>query len=226
MPYYQSTYYSKLYLDFKEIEVTDYRSVVRFYEENEAKVQLLEPEEYFDLLTTYVNSLFEMGAYHKHLCLIDLVIEMTVDRNIQFYQGIDLFGVMLFRKAASLYNIMEYSKAEYILQELIRINPEDQEVILFLKRCQRRNSPSILQHSRAAGIFLLLLTALIIAIEVLFVRPFYEIYTPLIERTRFSTFGLACFLLISGDLVHRWQAERKVNQFVRKVKIAKKQINR
>jgi len=223
MPYYQSTYQSKLYRNFKEIELTDYRGVVRFYEENEDQIQRLDQEEYFELLATYVNSLFEIGAYQKHLLLIDRVVEMTVDRNIQVYQGIDLFGVMLFRKAASLYNIMEYSRAEYILQELTRINPENEEVILFLKKCQRRKSSDIIQCTRASGIFLLLLTALIIAVEVLFIRPFYEMYVPLIERTRFSTFGLACFLLVAGDLIHRWQAERRVNRFVREVKEFKRQ---
>ena len=45
MPYYQSTYHSKLYRDFKEIEHTDYRGVVRFYEENEYQIQQLDEQQ-------------------------------------------------------------------------------------------------------------------------------------------------------------------------------------
>lgn len=221
MPYYQSTYHSKLYRDFKEIEATDYRGVIRFYEENEKQIQQLDEHEHFDLLTAYANSLFEIGAYQKHLLLADLVIEITVDRNIKSYRGVDLFCTTLFKKAASLYNIREFVKAEYILCELVRINPGNEEAILFLKKCQRQKSPGIMQHTRAACIFLFLLTALIISIEVLFVRPFYDMYTALIERSRFSTFGLGCFLLVAGDAIHRWRAERKVNLFVRQVRFDK-----
>lgn len=226
MPYYQSTYHSKLYHDFKQIEQTDYRSFIRFYEKHEIQIQQLDEEEHFDLLAAYVNSLFEIGDYQKYLLMADLLIEITIERNIQVYHGSDLFSAMLFKKAASLYNVMEYSKAEYILRELIRINPFDEEVILFFKKCQRRKSPGITQYTRAASIFLFLMTALIISIEVLFVRPFYDLYTPLIERTRFSTFGLGCFLLITGDLIHHWQAENVVKQFVRSVKKLKNRADR
>lgn len=223
MPYYQSTYHSKLYRDFKEIEATDYRGVIRFYEENERQIEQLDEHEHFDLLTSYVNSLFEIGAYQKHLLMADLVIETTVERNIKTYRGVDIFCSMLFKKAASLYNVREYDKAEYILCELIRIDARNEEAILFLKKCHRQKSPGIMQHARAASIFLFLLTALIISIEVLFVRPFYDMYTPLIESSRFSTFGLGCFLLVAGDLIHRWQADRKVNRFVRQVRASRGQ---
>lgn len=226
MPYYQSTYHSKLYRDFKEIEHTDYRGVVRFYEEHESQIRQLEEDEHFDLLVAYVNSLFEMGAYQKHLLMADVVIELTVERNIQVYQGSDLFCTTLFKKAASLYNLLEFNKAEYILRELVRIDPRNAEVILFLKKCRRRQSLGIIQHTRAASIFLFLLTALIISIEVLFVRPFYDMHTALIERTRFSTFGLGCFLLVAGDLIHRWQVERNVNQFVRETRSSKRRADR
>lgn len=225
MPYYQSTYHSKLYRDFKEIAGTDYRGVIRFYEENEQQIQKLDEDEHFDLLASYVNSLFEIGAYQRHLLMVDLVIETTVDQNIKSYRGEDLFYNSLFKKAASLYNLRKYAKAEYILCELIRIDPSNEEVPLFLKKCYRRKSPRLIQHTRAASIFLFLLTALIISIEVLFVRPFYDMYTPLIERSRFSTFGLGCFMLVAGDFLHRWQAEKKVSEFLREIRGAKKRTN-
>ena len=47
---------------------------------------------------------------------------------------------MLFRKAASLYNIMEYGKAEYILRELIKIDPYCEDFILFLRKCLGKKS--------------------------------------------------------------------------------------
>lgn len=221
MPFYQSTYRSKLYQDFTEIEGNDYREIIRFYEENENQIKHLDGEEHFYLLTTYVNSLFEIGAYQKHLTIVDLVIEISIEQNIVRYQGVDLFQNMLFKKAASCYNTLQYKQAEHILRELIKIDPKEEETVLFLKRCLRKKTPGVTQFTRASSIFLFLLTAVIISFEVLFIRPFYDLYTPLVEGARFSTFAAGCLILVTGDLFHRWRAERKANRFVRNEKLRK-----
>ena len=41
MPYYQSTYYSRIFRDFKEIDAVNYRRVIRFYEEKEEEIKRL-----------------------------------------------------------------------------------------------------------------------------------------------------------------------------------------
>ena len=222
MPYYQSTYHSSLYRNFREIEPADFRKIIRFFEENEQKIHQLDEEEHFDLLVAYVNALFEIGAYQKHLLMVDLVIEKTLDRNIRIHEGVDLFNKSLFKKAASLYNTMQYAKAEHILKELIKIHPGNEDALLFLKKCLRKKELGLTHYTRAAGIFLLLLTALVIAIELLFIRPFYEMYVNLVETTRISMFGMACIILFGGDLLHRWKSNRKADRFVHKVKMDKK----
>ena len=118
MPLYQSTYHSRIFRDFKEIDAANHRRIIRFYEDKEEDIQRLDFEEYFQLIVAYVNALFEVGAYQKHLLMVDVVIEMTIVHNVERYKGEDIYEKMLFRKAASLYNIMEYAKAEYILREL------------------------------------------------------------------------------------------------------------
>ena len=44
MPYYQSTYHSKLYRDFKAINPSAYRDIVRFFEEKEDNIRKLDEE--------------------------------------------------------------------------------------------------------------------------------------------------------------------------------------
>ena len=114
MPLYQSTYHSRIFRDFKEIDAANHRRIIRFYEDKEEDIQRLDFEEYFQLIVAYVNALFEVGAYQKHLLMVDVVIEMTIVHNVERYKGEDIYEKMLFRKAASLYNIMEYAKAEYV----------------------------------------------------------------------------------------------------------------
>jgi tetratricopeptide (TPR) repeat protein len=214
MSFSPSTYQSKLFRDFKAIEATAYRQIIHFYEKQESYILQLDFEEHFELQTAYVNALFEVGAYHRHLLLVDVVIEMAITNNIEFYKGEDIFLKMLFRKAASLYNMLEYDKAEYILREIIKINPWDKDAAIFLKKCLRRQQPKFLQASRAISIVLFLVAAVVIAAEVLVVRPFYPFYADAVEQSRFGLFGLGLTILIGADLLHRAHVENRINHFV------------
>ena len=218
MPYYQSTYHSKIYRDFKEIDQTAYRQIIYFYEDKEDDIRRLDFDESFEMLAAYVDALFETGAYQKHLLMVDVVIESTIVHHDAIQHGEAVFKTMLFKKAASLYNILEYNRADYILRELIKIDPDDADTSMFLKKCLRKKHPQLVNNARAASIFLFLLTAFIICIEVLFIRPFYSIHTGLVETSRISLFFLGCAFLVGGDLLHRWRVEREVNEFVARIR--------
>lgn len=218
MSYFQSTYQSKVYREFKAIEAAAHRQIIHFYEKQEDAIRKLEFEENFEVTVAYVNALFEIGAYHKHLSLVDHIIETAITNNIEFYKGEDIFTKMLFRKAASLYNLFEYEKSEYILREIIRINPWDKDAVLFLKKCLRGKQPRYVQYARAVSIFFFLLAALVIALEVLLVRPFYRPYAEMVEQTRFGIFGLGGLLLIGADIIHRLSVEQHVNDFAGKIR--------
>ena len=225
MPHFKSTYHSKIYRDFRGIGDSEYRAVIRFYEEKETDIKHLEFEEYFELLVAYTNALFEIGSYQKHLLMVDHVIESSIQQNIKTYKGEDIFYNMLFKKAASLFNNLDYNKADYILRELIKINPEDNYTAMFLKKCLRKKHPAFVRNSRAAGIFLFLLTALIICIEVLFVRPFYGMHANLIETSRLTIFFMGFAMLIGGEFYHRWLVEKEVNAYMAEIRNQKKQKN-
>jgi len=214
MNYFQSTYHSKIYRDFKEIESTSYRQIIHFFEEKEEEIMRLEFDEYLELLVAYVDALFEVGAYYKHLLMVDLIIESSIVNNIQYWNEKDLFQRMLFRKAASLYNTYEYQKADYILRELIRIDPYDRDNSRFLKKCLRQKLPYFVRTARAGSVLLFLLTAVVIFVEVLLIRPFFRPFSGSVEMTRFALFSLGCLMLLGGDLMHRWRVEQEVNRFV------------
>lgn len=209
-----STYHSQIYCDFREIEASAYRQIVRFYEKNEDAIKQLDFEEGFDLLVAYVNALFDIGAYYKHLIMVDVVIEISILKNIKKFNGGDVFYKMLFKKAASLYNTLEYDKADYILRELIKINPFDKDTVLFLKKCLRKKESRLIVKTRELSIFLFLLAALLISVEILFVRPFYKAHIGMVELSRTVIFGLGVVSLLIGVLFQRWAVEKEVNQFV------------
>jgi len=221
MTFSQSTYHSKIYRDFKDIDASAYRTIMRFYEEREDDIQQLDFEEYFELLHAYTTALFEIGSYRKHLLMVDVVIEISILQNIHEFKGKDVYCTMLFKKAASHYNLLEYAQAEHILQELIKINPNDLDTVAFLKKCLRRQRPRYVKTGRAIAVFLFLCTALVIALDILVIRHFYALYEPTAELVRNTLFISAWIILLASDLWLRWQVEQRVNLFVEKIKTRK-----
>ncbi len=167
---YKPTYYSKTYRTFLSLDEMAFQELIHFFEENEKEIRELDFEEYFEVLTAYVTALFEVGAYREHLLMVDVVIETSIINNIVEHKGEDLFRRMLFRKAASLYHTGQFQKAEHVLAELLRMDREDQGAILFLKKCLRTHYPQIRSNAHAVAVFLFLLTAFVIALEVLLIR--------------------------------------------------------
>lgn len=213
MPLSKSTYHSNLYRQFKAIHPESQREIIRFFDENEKAILKLDFEEYFDLLVAYVDALFVVGKYRQHLLMVDTVIEHTIQRNIYNYNGQDLFFEMLTCKGLSFLHVCEYAKAENIFKQLIRIKPEEKETVTYLEKSIRVAGASIQLWTRAVSIGLLFLAALVIGVEILLIRPFYEMYTSYFELARTVLFLLACLVIVTGEWLHRRRSRRKASLF-------------
>ena len=218
----ESYYHSRVYQEFKGIEQSEFRSIVRFFESRTDEIIHLEFNEYFELLLAYAEALFEIGTYHSFLTVADQAIAITIEQNIKYYHGEDVFFNILFKKAAAHYNLMEYGKAKHILKELVKMDSGNELTIRFLKKCSRQEKPSYLKSTRAISVFLFLLTAGIIAVELFLVRPFFASYIDLIEIVRNVIFGAGWVILIAGDLFFRTQVNNRVNKYVTLVKNKKR----
>lgn len=215
------TYQSKIYREFKAIHPESFREIIRFYEENERSVLKLDFEEYFDLLVAYVNALFVIGKYRQHLVLVDIVIENTIQRNIFSYNGQDLFFDMLTCKGLSHLHTHEYAKAEGIFKQLIKIKPEEEDTVKYLEKSIRAAGASIQHWSRAVGIGLLFLAAFLIGVEILLIRPFYEMYIWYFELGRTLLFISACLAMAGGEWIHWYRSRKKAGLYLRHAKAGK-----
>lgn len=211
------TYHSKTYREFKSIHPESHREIIRFYDENEREIRKLDFEEYFDLLVAYVDALFVIGKYRQHLLMVDLVIEISIQRNIYNYNGQDLFFEMLNCKGLSFFYTYQYRQAENIFRQLIRINPEEKETVKYLEKSIRQAGASVQHWTRAVSIGLLFLAALVIGLEILFIRPFYEMYVWHFELGRTLLFVFACLAMGGGEWLHRYRSRRKAGQFLGQV---------
>lgn len=214
MPKLTSTYHSKLYRGFKEIEPNEYHSLVRYYEAYEEKIKQLEFSEFFELLILYTEALFEIGAYQNHSLMVDAAIEISVVNNIKFYNKKDIYFELLFKKAASCYNLMKYDEAEHILRELIKMDPYNSISIRFLNKCLLRKKSFFIRGAQALSVVFFLLAAMVISVELIIIRPLYEMHTSSFEFYRNSIFILGVFILGGSELISRFEIKRQVNAFV------------
>lgn len=216
-----STYHSNLFQAYKDIEAKDYSAMVSFFEENKVAIKSLDFNEFFEVQIAYVEALFESAAYEKYLDKVDDVIEISIMNNVKIHKSYNIFQRLLFRKAASHYNLGEYKKAKHILTELVKICPSEDMYSRFLKKCRWKNTPSFVRHTRAMSIFFFMLSAFIIVIELLFVRTFFAEYSSIVELSRNIIFVVGWLSLIGGDGYNLWRINESVNKFVKLVKAEK-----
>ena len=102
------------------------------------------------------------------------------------------------------------------------MNPENAAASYLLKRCLIKNQPNYLRRVKGLSVFLFLLAAATIAVELLLIRPFMHAYVDMVEITRIVIILGGLFILFLTDGWHRFQSFHKVNQAADSLKIKKK----
>lgn len=205
---------SSVYLNFKEIDAQEFRTIVHFYQEYEADIQLLTVEEYFDMSAAYVLALFEVGSYTSYLVSCDEVIESVIYFNINEFEGENIYHKLLFRKAAALYHLMEYEQSEKILRELIRMNPRNEEVVSLLEKCIRAQPPKMVRKARIVSVLFFVVTACVIATEIFIINKLFPELSRETEYLRNSIFVVGWTILASSGLYLRYMARRSVKKII------------
>ena len=213
MPAERPRHYSPLYREIRSIDPKDFQKIIREYEYKEREIGQLDPEEHFELTVLYVDALFATGAYRRHLLMVDLVIFASIDRNIQYLNGEDVYERMLFRKAASAFRTFDFASCAHICRELMRMYPENPLHGRLLQRALFNQQRSTLQFGRGAAIFCFLLTALVIVLDLLIIKNFYPAEHQAAIWLRNDVF-IAGILFIAGAYGLAWfRAKRAVKHY-------------
>lgn len=218
MSFIKPTYQSQVYQSFREIQPKAYRVIVRFFEEHQKSIERLEFEEYLELLFSYGNALFELGAYTKYLAVADGILEQSISNNIQFIHGKDIFCETLFQKGASHYNLMEYDKADHLIRELIKIEPTNEVAIKLLKRIDRKLKAKFTKNIHAFSVGFFMASAIVICIELLIIQTFYNQWQDAFEIIRIILFALGIAIVALGEIYLKLFSEYKINAFVKDIK--------
>jgi len=211
-----TSYGHPTYKQFASIDSGEYREKIRFVNIHRSDLKSLPLKEYLFVMDGYAEALFEMGRYAAHIKVADHLIELSIQHNIFTLGEKDLYYESLFQKAASLYNLEQCDEAIYILKELLKIDPENESCRLFLVNCHVRNQASLLRRVRKVSLGVLLASAVVIAIELLLIRPLFPELTQPIEVTRNSLFLSGAVLLIFGEIGVRYRAVSRMYDHVNK----------
>jgi tetratricopeptide (TPR) repeat protein len=202
-------YSSKVFSTFKTINHRDAKAVVRFYHQNKANIDELSFYEAFVLQLHYASALHDLGEYEKHLDEADKIIYLSIDNNIQYYKGEDIYQKTLFEKAQSYYFLEDFEKAMHIYLELIKIDSENVRYVKELKEVLLKTEVIYLDKIVVFGTFVslfntgfltlyLLVANYILAYQEILVKIFTYVFT---VGFLFSILGLVLQEVILGKKI-------------------------
>lgn len=193
-----------VYLGFQEIDEASYQEKIRYFERKKPAIAQLSYQLRLEMSLEYVVALFEVGEYYQYLKHVDQLLAKVIDENIYSIDGDDIYQELLFRKAASLHNVLDYYGADHILTELCKIDPDNE----IYNRTFIKNNADNLRHKgqkvRGVIIALFILAGLIIGVELLIIRPFYEAQVSATEMLRNGLFLSALGGIIFHELKIRF----------------------
>jgi len=164
----------------------------------------------------YTVALFEVGDYFAFLKRVDQLLALSIHDNLFSIDGDDIYQELLFRKACSLHNIVDYHGADHVFSELIRIDVNNKTY----KQSYYKNKVSQLrylgQKVRTTIILLLMLTGIMIGIELLIVLPFFPEYSGKMEWIRNGLFISAVGGILLQELTIRFRAVKNIKKLSNK----------
>lgn len=212
----------RLYRNFKAIEVNDFHGLIRFYEQNEDGIRVLDFDEYLDCTLAYTHALFEAANHGKHLVMCDHLLELVIMQNVDNWGGEDLYHRLLFKKSASLYHLQEHGKSERILREIVKIYPHDRLATLFLNKALLRQKPAWLFRARAAAVGFALLAVVVIALEIFAVPRFFPALLQPFQIAHTLLIALSLASLSVGEAAHALRCWLKTRRFAQQALARKK----
>ena len=179
-----SLYQNEIYYDFLSIEDRSYNEKIRFVEQNWKGIEHLGSQVSVEIFYDYIIALTELEKHHAVIPIAQRLLELVIKENILSLKGKDVYRDILFKKGIALCATKQLDEAEHITKELIKMDRENhfyKKLWLKIKKMQRRDYT---QKILATSIAFFLLSGATIAIELLFVRIFYNDHVGTVELSR------------------------------------------
>ena len=204
-------YPSKVFSTFKTIDHRDAKAVVRFYHQNKTNIHDLRFYEAFVLQLHYTSALHDLGEYEKHLEEADNIIYLSIDNNIQYYKGEDIYQKTLFEKGQSYYFLEEYEKAMHIYLELIKIDGENVFYVKELKEVLLKTEVKYADTILVVGLFTSLFNVGFLTLYLL-LSSYAVSYQTILTKTLIYSWTLGFLFLVFGIILQEVVLGKKITE--------------
>lgn len=163
-----------VYDEYIELGKEAYLEKILYYESQEQRILNLPFFQSLEIQCDYIEALHQTDKHYKLLEIIDGVIATVMYENIYTINGTDVYKSLLYIKADALYNTLNYRSSNHVVSELIKIEGDN----ILCKSLFIKNSIDNLRYEgqkiRAIGILLFLCSAMVIGVEILMIKSFYN----------------------------------------------------
>ncbi|MFZ1750281.1 MAG: hypothetical protein WAU01_08825 [Saprospiraceae bacterium] len=204
--------FRRVYLQYFRLGETAYREKVRYYEENPDEIAALYFDDRLDIDFDYLYCLFEVGRYERFLSKVDPFIELIVVENIYEFRNENIYHELLFRKAACLYQMKQFSKSEEILRQLTRMNRQNPLFIGLYTICKRKIENDIFTTIKALAMAAILIV-IGITVARIFLEPFFDVYMASFLILRSVLIGFAVCCLLGLEVAFQFKIRQETGMF-------------
>lgn len=201
----------ELYQAYYSIDVTAFRERVRFYDEHRDLLSHLTVEQRILIDIDYHLALFEIGKYGRFLRGVDPLIEAVIIDGLAI-EGVDIYSDLLFKKAASHYNLWRLRECEYVLEQLLRMDPTSRQSKELYYHCRCKADRKWYHIGKAYCVVVFLVGVVLVVASKLVVQPFYYQYYEFISALSTVLIGSCVIGLIANEVMLKWSAKRDVDR--------------
>lgn len=201
-----------IYQGYFRLGDTAYREKVRFFEEHPDDITYLDFDYRIELEMDYLLCLFEIGRYERYLRFVDKVIEEIIAENIFDYRDENIFEELLFRKAASLYQLRKYEESKTLLKQLININNSNPLYVGLYAMCNRKIHDDMIVTVRATAMAAFLIV-LGITIARIFLDPFLDAYMSPFILLRTILIAYISLSLVGLELLFQYRLRKETGMY-------------
>lgn len=190
---------------FYMIDPTAHRNIVEYYESNREQIAYLADEKRLNIFSAYLDALYQLGQFSKYLKESQYMLESLYDCQYEFIDFRSILSDTLYCRSRSLFELGYLSRAESELVELLKLDRHNKEAKRLILGVFIQKKIDLLQGISAVTILTAFLAAAIIAVELLYIRPFYPEWTNSFEWTRnfLLSFSIVHFF-IARLVLHVW----------------------
>lgn len=210
----ESTYREEVFRQFKLIDKSSYREKVSFFKKHSEKIDELDINRNIGIRIEACEAFFELGQFYFVLEMVDPLLEDIIMENIYDHEDRDAFQAMLFKKAASLYNLNKGKSAKKVLIQLLRLNPDDQVSAYLTRKILKEERRLSDIKTYAWSIAMLILATIFYVLKFLIIDPFFEAQIGIVSVMSYALVVGAFSLVGVYEALKNYSIKKEFSNFI------------